>query len=594
MKHTAIWKKAMAAILVACLFVLSGCGVVSQIVGSDTSATADSSASSSSSSSGETYSASSASTAEDAEDSKVEITDSFAITTDVENGYTQSGNVYTITAAGEYTLSGALSDGQIRVEAGDDDEVTLILSGTSVTCSTDSPIYIQNADKVKIKAEAGTYNEIIDARALQTDDTDETGSAAIYAECDLNLVGSGKLVVTASYNNGIHTKDDLKIKNLTLKVTAPNNALKGNDSLTVESGNIIAVSTAGDALKTENSNISDNTGKQRGAITISGGTLELYAGCDGIDASYNVDISGDETSILIYTNSYSDYTVESLKTTKTSSTSRMGGFGGMGSSANTAKSAESSKGIKADNAIAISGGTIEIYCKDDGIHANNDVALENGASPLGNITVSGGSITITAADDGIHADGTLQFDGGYVNVVDSHEGLEGHYINVNGGELHVYATDDGVNATASGSNKSDGLITVTGGQLYVEVGGNDVDGIDSNGSYRQTGGIVVVSNPNADSSGNMSAVDVDSTVTVTGGLIIALGTVPSSGGGMGGGRFGMGGMNSASSLPSGYVTISGVTAGTHTVTYGETTGTFTLKKAVSAGWVWADGTYTLK
>lgn len=576
-------KKILAGVLIGCLFLFASCGTIAETTDSD--GTSDTAASDSD---GTAAVLATAATAEDAEDAKISITADFTVTTEVENGYTQNGSVYTITKAGEYTLSGALSDGQIRVEAGEDDEVTLILSNVSVTCSTDSPIYILTADKVKIKA-AGEYNEINDTRALQTDENDTTGSAAIYAECDLNLIGTGKLVVAATYNNGIHTKDDLKIKNLTLKVTAPNNAIKGNDSLTIESGEIRAVSTSGDALKTSNSDISSK-GNQRGTIEITGGTITLWAGCDGIDAAYNVVISG-TPDIVIYTNSYSSYTVSSLKTTKTSSSSRTGGFGG--SSGNTAKSAESSKGIKADNEITISGGTIEIYCKDDGIHANSDVTLENGATPTGNVTVSGGSITITATDDGIHADGTLQFDGGYVQIVDSYEGLEGHYVNVNAGELHIYATDDGVNATGSSSNRSDGLITVTGGQMYVEVAGNDVDGIDANGSYKQTGGIVVVSNPNADSSGNMATVDTDGGVTITGGLIVALGTVPSGGGRGGPGSFGMGGMTSSSSLPSGYVTISGLSAGTHTVTYGGVTGTFTLKKSVSAGWVWSSGTYTL-
>ena len=190
-------------------------------------------------------------------------------------------------------------------------------------------------------------------------------------------------------------------------------------------------------------------------------------------------------------------------------------------------------------------------------------------------------------------------DDGYIDVVKSHEGLEGHYVTINGGEIFVYATDDGVNASASSSGRSDGLITVTGGKVIVEVAGRDVDGIDSNGSYKQTGGFVVVSNPNADSSGNMSAVDVDSTISVTGGVIIALGTVPGQGGGMGGGRFGMGGMSSHSSLPSGYVTFSGTLgAGSHTFTFGNVSETFTLKARVSSGWIWALGisssNYTLK
>ena len=525
--------------------------------------------------------------AEDAKDNEVEITDGFTVTTSVENGYTQSGNVYTITSAGEYTLSGVLEEGQILVNAGDDDKVTLILNGTSITCSTDSPIYIKNADKVKINVSEGTYNTVTDARALQTDENDTTGKAAIYACCDLDLLGSGSLVVEAGYNNGIQTKDDLEIKNVVLHVTAPNNAIKGNDSLTIKSGNIIAVSSAGDALKTENSDVSSK-GNQRGTITISGGTLELYAGCDGIDAAYDVVISG-SPSILIKTNTYSQYTVDSLKV-KVSASSSSGARPGMpGESGNTNKSAESSKGIKADNQITISGGTIEIYCMDDAIHANSDNALENGASPLGNVTVSGGSIQITAADDGIHADTTLQIDGGYINVITAYEGLEGHYVNITDGEVCVYATDDGVNATGSTKYTSDGVITVSGGKVYVEVAGGDVDGIDANGDYYQTGGFVVVSNPNANSAGTAAAVDTDHTISVTGGIIVALGTVPSSGGGSKG-PGGPGGGGFGTSLPSGYVTYSGtLTAGEHAFTYGGTSYTFTLKNRVSGGWIWASG-----
>ena len=587
-----LYKALLAVLLTVCLVLLASCGSAAT-----SSNGVQSGSDSTQTDSGAIDGSAIAREAENANADEVEITGDFTITTTVANGYTQSGSVYTITAAGEYTLSGVLTDGQVVVDAGDDDKVTLNLDGVSITCSTDSPIYIKNADKVKINAAEGSYNKINDTRPLQTDENDTTGKGAIYAQCDLDLLGEGKLVVEASYNNGIHTKDDLEIKNLTLYVSAPNNAVKGNDSLTVKSGNIIAISSAGDALKTENSDLSSK-GNQRGTVTISGGTLELYAGCDGIDASYDVVISG-SPSILIKTNTYSEYTADSLKKTASSSSSGWGRGGFPGESGNTNKSAESSKGIKADNQITISGGTIEIFCKGDGIHANQDVALENGASPLGNITVSGGSIQITAADDAIHADGTLQIDGGYINIVTAYEGLEGHYVNITDGEVHVYATDDGVNAQGSSKNVSDGVITVSGGKVYVEVAGGDVDGVDANGSYYQTGGFVVVSNPNANSMGTAAAVDADTTVSVTGGIILALGTVPSSGGGMGGGRFGMGGMHAGSSLPSGYVTFSStLSAGEHTFTFDGTAYTFTLKNRVSSGWIWASGisssNYTLK
>ena len=466
-------------------------------------------------------------------------TGTFAITTE-DGNVTENGSIYTITSGGTYVLTGVLANGQVIVTAGEDEEVELELSGVSITCDDDSPIYVYSAGKVKIKAVVGTENTVNDVRPLQTDENDTTGTAAIYALCDLNIVGTGKLTVTASYNNGIHTKDDLKIKNLTLSVAAPNNALKGNDSVTIESGTLKILSTEGDGIKTTNSDVSEK-GNQRGIVTIAGGTIEIYAAVDGIDAAYD-------------------------------------------------------------------------------------------------FVMTDGSLTVNAQDDAVHAEQTVQIDGGYIDVTDSHEGIEGHYVTINDGEIHVYADDDGINATASSNNRADGMITVNGGKVYVEVSGRDVDGLDSNGSYYQTGGFVVVSNPSANGGGMSGALDTDGTVSVTGGVILALGggangmggqqggfggqqgpgnmggqhgpgsmggqhgpgnmsddssedyTTELLGyGGMGGG-FGMGGMMMGGSMPSGAVSYTGtLSAGTHTFTYNGTTETFTLKNAVSGGWIWASG-----
>ena len=67
--------------------------------------------------------------AADAENSRVDITGEFTISTEISDGVTQSGSVYTITKAGEYTVSGLLSEGQIIVDAPEDAQVTIILNG---------------------------------------------------------------------------------------------------------------------------------------------------------------------------------------------------------------------------------------------------------------------------------------------------------------------------------------------------------------------------------------------------------------------------------------------------------------------------------
>lgn len=526
--------------------------------------------------------------ADDAENYRVSITGDFTVTSDTSDGVTQSGSVYTITKAGEYTVAGLLSEGQLIVDAGDENEVTIVLNGTSITCSSGSPIYVKNASEVKIKSEENSFNEVIDNRTEATEDSsDDAGNAAIYAACDLKLVGKGALVVTGNYNNGIQSKDDLSIKNVIVKVTAVNNAIKGNDAVDIESGDIIAISTKWDGIKTSNSSLS-NKGNQKGIVTITGGNIDVYTACDGIDAAYGVDISGDG-NLNIYTDTYSEYSEEvttsgsssgsNSSTNKTASANtvsyvaasdnisnapggNMGGGtppdmnggnapdmsngnapdmngssgGGMGGnngsgmpggnnqSGNSSKKSYSTKGIKADSEINISGFTININSTDDGIHANSDSGvLETGEDGKGTIVINGGTITISSGDDGMHADKQLDVNDGYINVVTSYEGLEAMTINLNGGKVYVYATDDGINA-CTGDGKTTPIINVNGGYIDVTTASGDTDGIDSNGNYVQTGGFVLVKG--GSSSGNVSgSIDVDGTVTITGGTCVALGGV---------------------------------------------------------------------
>ncbi len=501
--------------------------------------------------------------ADDAENYRVSITGDFTVTSDTSDGVTQSGSVYTITKAGEYTVAGLLSEGQLIVDAGDEDEVTIVLNGTSITCSSGSPIYVKNASEVKIKSEENSFNEVIDNRTEATEDSsDDAGNAAIYATCDLKLVGKGALVVTGNYNNGIQSKDDLSIKNVIVKVTAVNNAVKGNDAVDIESGNIIAISAKGDGIKTSNSSIS-NKGNQKGIVTITGGNIDVYAACDGIDAAYGVDISGDG-NLNIYTDTYSEYSEEVTSSGSSSGTSTSrnssanktasantvsyvaasdtianapAGFGGnkaggdrpgmpgdFNESGNSSGQSYSTKGIKAESEINISGFTINVCSTDDGIHANSDSGvLETGEDGKGTIVINGGTITISSGDDGMHADKQLDVNDGYINIVTSYEGLEAMTINLNGGKIYVYATDDGINA-CTGDGKTSPIINVTGGYIDVTTASGDTDGIDSNGNYVQTGGMVLVKG--GSSSGNVSgSIDVDGTVTITGGTCVALGGI---------------------------------------------------------------------
>ena len=449
----------------------------------------------------------------------------FEITTE-DGTYSQENNIYTITTAGTYSLTGYLN-GQIVVEAGEDDAVVIELNGVTIEYNQDSPIKILTADSVDISAQKDTENVIKDTRSAKTVDTDTLGEGAIYAKTDLTLKGKGTLVIEASYNNGIHTTKDLKIKNLSLKVTAYNNAIKGNDSITISSGSVVAISTNGDGLKTENTD-ANKKGVTRGDITITGtASVTVYAAGDGIQSAHNFTLSedtdGNSPYVTIYTGSYSGYTASSASTT-------------------------SYKGVKVENILTISGGTIDIKSYDDGLHANYGTTFESGETGQGTINILGGSVkmvvysptTSTAGGrmgpggpsrpgawggqqsvsgaDAIHADYILNIAGGIVEIDSSYEGLEANIINISGGTTYVTANDDGVNAKSGIATPQ---VNITGGYLDITVSPNgDTDGIDSNGTYTQTSGVVITRGPNSEMA---AALDADGSKTITGGTLIILG-----------------------------------------------------------------------
>lgn len=423
-------------------------------------------------------------------------TGTFSITTS-DGEYEQASNIYTLKKAGTYALSGNL-EGQILVEAGEDDEVVIELNNASISYDQDSPIKALTAGKVEISAKKETGNSVIDNRKNKTVDTDTLGEGAIYAKTDLKLKGTGTLVVEGNYNNGIHTSKDLTIQKLSLKVTGYNNALKGNNSITITSGNVQAYAKTGNGLKTEDTDLTSK-GKQKGTVSINGGTVYVDSLHDAIDASYNIEID------------QLDDTVPTELTVKTGTNATY--------YSKSSFTADSEKGLKAQNDIIVNKGTVAIKASDDAIHANYGIALDNGSAGTGNITINDGLIQVASGDDGLHADNTLTINGGKIVVTGATEGYEGNYININGGYSYIYGTDDGVNCSKKSFNNC--AFNMTGGYLDVAVKNGDTDGIDSNGNFTLSGGVIVTRGSPGSASQMSTGLDVDGTCSMTGGTLIA-------------------------------------------------------------------------
>ncbi len=227
------------------------------------------------------------------------------------NAYSLSGTTLTFSGIAQdsvYSISGKLK-GNIVIDVTEDYNLELELTGFSLVSAEVNPIQVKNGNKVTITAKKDTENYIYDMRvAVDESDTSIT-KGAIYSDVDLQIGGKGSLSVVSENNNGIHTKDDLEVKNLTLSVACEDNALKGNDSVEITSGTITLIAKSGDGIKTTNSDVSSK-GNQRGTVTITGANITIYAACDGIDASYNALIDGDNTVLNIYTDKYSNYSEE--------------------------------------------------------------------------------------------------------------------------------------------------------------------------------------------------------------------------------------------------------------------------------------------
>lgn len=412
-------------------------------------------------------------------------------------------NTLTIKTGGVYVLSGQFDDGQIVIDAEDKSTVRLVLNGVEINSSTSSAIFVSKAEKTVISLEEGTENVISDGdEYVLEDSSSDEPNAAIFSKDDLTINGTGTLIVHGNYNNGITSKDKLKITSGDIQIDAVDDGLMGRDIVAVKEG-AITIDSGGDGIKSSN-----DKDASKGNIALEGGTYQITAASDGIQAEASLYIANGD-----YTISSGGGSPESI----VSNTNEKGGrFGNeTTSTTTTGTETESTKGLKAAVEVAIADGTFNIDSLDDGIHSNSSV------------TIVGGEMTIATGDDGIHADASILTEGGDITIAKSYEGMESKVIAINEGNIHVTSSDDGINIgggkDGSGmdmqsSNSEDNLLSINGGNVYVDAQG---DGLDSNGSISMTGGTVLVNGPTGSGNG---ALDYDSSFEISGGILIAAGS----------------------------------------------------------------------
>lgn len=387
-------------------------------------------------------------------------------------------NQLTITVAGTYVLNGNYEDDlQVVVNVGDEDQVHLVLNEVTVSNNVTAPIYIANADKVYISLEEGTNNLIQDTRAAYVEEETEAKvshqdaliEAAIFSEVDVVFNGEGSLTVEAGFDDGVRTKDDLKLVSGTYHVTCQDDAFVGKGSISIRGGNYTTVAK-GTAFKSNNED-----DLEKGFVVVDGGKFDLIATeGDGFHGEFVLVIN--DGDILIR---------------------------------------QCEEGLEAMN-ILIHGGNIELTAMDDGVNISE---ADNYSTTFG---VELQEQKATDADSSTRKDVTMSeiptdFDPMQIpkdfDWNQPPEGME----RPEGMEMPEGFDFNQMQQQDTAVDHIPGALIITGGTLKVTAQG---DGLDSNGDILIAGGETVVCGPTAADNGSIDYADtfqmVDGVIAVSG------------------------------------------------------------------------------
>ena len=324
----------------------------------------------------------------------------------------------TIEKEGSYLVNGFSKEGNLIVKS---DSVVLTLQNLMLYCSKTAPITVNSKlKKVKIIS--------IDSSLVDNEDESTTGECAVIkikkkSEVTfqnlkgLALVGQCKNVIKGGAETSIIFDNSEGIYN----INATNTAIASDGYLEFNGGVFNINTTKGDAIK---SSPDDTDNDSLGKILINDGTFNIFSYSDAFTAKNNITIVKGNFQIQTE-NGYDSSTFDS--------------------------ETQSAKGFKLTNnetgcEIYVHSAKMSLNTADDAFHSN------------GNLTIISGNIQIYSKDDGLHAgfglilgkeNGTLE--DLFVNILYSYEALEGMTIRIYSGRINATATDDGINAAGGES-----------------------------------------------------------------------------------------------------------------------------------------------
>ena len=286
------------------------------------------------------------------------------------------GSRITLLDEGTYLVSGALTDGQIVVDAGDTDKVQIVLASASLTCADSAAIYSKSADKVFLTLAEGTENTLTNGGIYTAIDKNNIDSV-VFSKTDLTLNGSGSLTIDAQAGHGVGSKDELTITGGTFTVDSADDCLHSGGALAV-TGGTFTLSSGDDAIHSDD------------AVTIRAGEFSIpycYEGVEGL----SVTVEGEAFDVTAHDDGFN-----------AAGGADSSDFGGM----------DEPFAASEDSFITVNGGTITVVSDGDCLDSNGD------------LTVNGGTLDLTCNGNGntaLDCSGSYTNNGGSVTTNDGSE-----------------------------------------------------------------------------------------------------------------------------------------------------------------------------
>ena len=286
------------------------------------------------------------------------------------------GSRITLLDEGTYLVSGALTDGQIVVDAGDTDKVQIVLASASLTCADSAAIYSKSADKVFLTLAEGTENTLTNGGSYTAIDKNNIDSV-VFSKTDLTLNGSGSLTIDAQAGHGVVSKDELTINGGTFTVDSVDDCLHSGGALAV-TGGTFTLSSGDDAIHSDD------------AVTIRAGEFSIpycYEGVEGL----SVTVEGEAFDVTAHDDGFN-----------AAGGADSSDFGGM----------DEPFAASEDSFITVNGGTITVGSDGDCLDSNGD------------LTVNGGTLDLTCNGNGntaLDCSGSYTNNGGSVTTNDGSE-----------------------------------------------------------------------------------------------------------------------------------------------------------------------------